>query len=363
MPEEIKNLEPIKTEILDALDEYKKGFRSWKERTSTSPSGRHFGIYKALLHSDIINVAIWLGLVPSRWCQAISVLIEKDPGNPNINRLQIIHLFEADFNLFLKIIWASCTVQRGEESSQFGEAQQGSRPRRAANNAVLLKRLTYDLSRILWTNLGTFDNDAKSCYDRIINAIAMLAANNALSTHAGVLWAMKYSIKTMFGISDGYYASGEGKTLFGTGQGSRASPAAWLTISTVLLASLRILVERGMLFKTPNGTKSVERCSDAFVDDAQNGLNDAHLKTPWTLPELSQRLEDMSQTWEKLLFCSGGSLEPSKCFYYLIYWKWVKGLPQMRMTKSDLASTPGIQITSGFSNIRVPIRRCDFWLA
>ena len=370
MPEEIKNLEPIKTEI--SLDEYKKGFRSWKECTSTSPSGRHLGIYKALLHSDIItsdmctmlNVAIRLGLVPSRWCQAISVLIEKDPGNPNINRLRIIHLFEADFNLFLKIIWASRLVQRGEESSQFGEAQQGSRPRRAANDAVLLKRLTYDLSRILRTNLGTFDNDAKSCYDRIINAIAMLAAkrlgmpDNALSTHAGVLWAMKYSIKTMFGISDGYYASGEGKTLFGTGQGSGASPAAWLTISTVLLASLRILVERGMLFKTPDGTKSVERYSDAFVDDAQNGLNDAHLKTPWTLPELSQRLEDMSQTWEKLLFCSGGSLEPSKCFYYLIYWKWVEGLPQM-MTKSDLASTPGIKITSGFSNIRVPIRHRD----
>jgi len=93
MPEEIKNCEPIKTEI--TLDEYRKGFRSWKERTATSPSGRHLGIYKALLSLDsvtedmcaMLNIVIHLGLVPSRWCKAISVLIEKDPGNPNINRL------------------------------------------------------------------------------------------------------------------------------------------------------------------------------------------------------------------------------------------------------------------------------------
>jgi hypothetical protein len=66
----------------------------------------------------MLNIVIrLLGLVPSRWCKAISVLIEKDPGNPNINRLRVIHLFEADYNLFLKIIWASRLVKRGEETS------------------------------------------------------------------------------------------------------------------------------------------------------------------------------------------------------------------------------------------------------
>jgi hypothetical protein len=229
-------------------------------------------------------------------------------------------------NLFLKIIWASRLVKRGEETSQFGEAQQGSRPNHAANDAVLLKRLTYNLSRILRTNLGTFDNNAKSCYDRIVNSVAMLAAtqlgmpDHAVAPHAGVLWAMQYSIKTMFGISDGYYKSvNDGKILFGTGQGSGASLAAWLTISIVLLASLRTLIDRGMLFKNPNGTTTVERYLDAFVDDAQNGLNDAHLATPWTISDLSRRLAHMSQTWEKLLFSSGGALELSKCFYYIVY--------------------------------------------
>jgi hypothetical protein len=134
MPEEIKSMPQISTEI--TLEEYRKGFRSWSETTPTSPSGRHLGIYKALLlplenitsdMCDTLNVVTRLGLVPSRWCRAISVMIEKDAGNPNINRLRIIHLFEADYTLFLKIIWASRLVRRGKEANQFGEAQQGSR--------------------------------------------------------------------------------------------------------------------------------------------------------------------------------------------------------------------------------------------
>jgi hypothetical protein len=177
----------------------------------------------------------------------------------------------------------------------------------------------------------------------------------ALATHAGILWAMKYSIKTIFGISEGYYHSINKKVLFGPGQGSGASLAAWLTISIVLLASLHILIERGMLFMTPDGSTSVERYSDAFVDDAQNGLNNAHCKTPLSTTALTRKLEHMSQTWEKLLFSSGGALELSKCFYYIVYWKWVEGLPQI-MTNSEMDHIPGITLTSGFSTLRLPIR-------
>jgi hypothetical protein len=93
------------------------------------------------------------------------------------------------------------------------------------------------------------------------------------------------------------------------------------------------------------------------MDDAQNGLNDAHLETPWTLGKLTRKLEAMSQTWGKLLFCSGGAaLELSKCFYYIIYWKWVSGLPQM-LQNSEMKHVPGITLLIyGFSKLCLPIQ-------
>jgi len=38
----------------------------------------------------------------------------------------------------------------------------------------------------------------------------------------------------------------------------------------------------------------------------------------------------MAQTWEKLLFSSGGALRPSKCYWFAITWQWAKRFLIMR---------------------------------
>ena len=101
-------------------DDVVRGFRSWKESTSTSPSGRHLGLYKAAIqHSTLLsclvkfmNIAIKSGISIPRWSNAVNVLIEKDNGQPRINRLRIIHLFEADLNFFLKLQWGHRLVRQ-----------------------------------------------------------------------------------------------------------------------------------------------------------------------------------------------------------------------------------------------------------
>jgi hypothetical protein len=370
MPEIIKSRELIPSDI--SLKQYRKAINTWRESTSTSPSGRHLGMYKALLSSTqitadmcaMLNIVTRHGLVPGRWCKAISVLLEKDPGSPDINRLRVIHIFEADYNIFLKIMWARRLVQRGEETKQFGESQQGSRSGRTANDAVLLKRLTYDITRILRSNLGTFDNDAKSCYDRIINGLAMLAArrlgmpDSAIRTHAGVLAQMQYAIKTSYGVSTLFIQSMVDAFLYGTGQGSGASPAIWLTLSVILLNSLKVLIPRGMKFENPSSTLVSERHSDAFVDDAQNGVNDTGEAEPWSLERLQMDLQKMSQTWEKLLFSSGGALELKKCFYYLIHWQWIHGLPRITPA-AQMTHLPSIKLTSGRDVDEIAITQKD----
>jgi hypothetical protein len=72
------------------------GFKQWKERTSTSPSGMHLGIYRCFVDlneqkeekihllkviSEIINTAMSRGVTIRRWCQVHNVMLEKDPND------------------------------------------------------------------------------------------------------------------------------------------------------------------------------------------------------------------------------------------------------------------------------------------
>jgi hypothetical protein len=68
---------------------------------------------------------------------------------------------------------------------------------------------------------------------------------SAIDTHSITLQRMKYTLKTMFGISEACIQSNADVFLFGTGQGSGASPATCLTLSVVLLSSLQAWTRRG----------------------------------------------------------------------------------------------------------------------
>ncbi|KAI2490526.1 hypothetical protein MHU86_24036 [Fragilaria crotonensis] len=101
----------------------------------------------------------------------------------------------------------------------------------------MLTQLTTDLCRVLRHDMARFDNDASACYDRIIVALGMLAARrcgmpkNAVRLHAEALQFMRYTVKTAYGVSESNYSGTPFAPLFGTGQGSGASPAVWLSLS------------------------------------------------------------------------------------------------------------------------------------
>jgi hypothetical protein len=113
---------------------------------------------------------------------------------------------------------------------------------------IMLTQLTCDLCRILKHDLARFDNDESACYDRIIVALGMLAARqygmprNAIRFHADALQFIKYTVKTMYGISESNYHGTAFSPLFGTGQGSGASPAVLLTLVVLLLHTFDRLI-------------------------------------------------------------------------------------------------------------------------
>jgi hypothetical protein len=91
-----------------------------------------------------------------------------------MDKLQVIHIFEVDLNLVLGIIWNRQLIQHGKKHGAYGKEQWGSRPGCSCEEVLLLKQLTYTLMELTQTPGGTFDNDAKACFDRIVMVLAAL---------------------------------------------------------------------------------------------------------------------------------------------------------------------------------------------
>jgi hypothetical protein len=178
--------------------------KTWKESTSTSPSGRHLGHYKCLLldlkepndetttetlddnvpesratsilkvYWNMIRATAQLGISLARWQVSHTSMIQKTPGINCIDKLRAIHIYEADYNLYLKIFWGRKLVHNSNDNDGLNKGPYGSRPGRRCVDQVIKKVMVYEYSAITRTAMATMDNDAKSCFDRIICALAML---------------------------------------------------------------------------------------------------------------------------------------------------------------------------------------------
>jgi hypothetical protein len=119
--------------------------------------------------------------------------------------------------------------------------------------------LMYDLCRIMCTALLMFDNDASVCFDQIMVSLATIVALRlvfpcpAARMHSMALKCMMYFINTAHGISEAFYKVTKQYLLFGTGQGSGASPVIWLTIVVYLLSALMAMAPMAMQFTDPWG--------------------------------------------------------------------------------------------------------------
>jgi hypothetical protein len=136
-----KQLPEIDTYITP--EEIAKGFRRWKESTSTSPSGCHLGLRQipAIPTNDketekirqqilnvqthIINIPLQQGFSPERWQTVINAMLEKIQGRPMLHKLRVIHIMEADYNLILKILFGKRLMQNCERHGTLGQLQDG----------------------------------------------------------------------------------------------------------------------------------------------------------------------------------------------------------------------------------------------
>ena len=336
------------TPPLLSADEFKGKIKVWNEATTTSPSGRHLGVYKSLysrgvyfplssedalrlqsqqedirtLMLSIINYCIRTGHVLTRWKQITNVMIFKEVGNYKIHKLRIIHIYEADLNLLMAVKWRN-VLHAADTSNIINPNQYGGRPGHEATYPVLLEELKLDISYLSRRSLATFDNDAASCYDRIIPAFASLVNRKyGLPTpltrlHGNLLQEANYRLLTANGLSDLSYSHSPLYPIYGSGQGSGNSPVLWLFISATLF-DVHEQSTTGATFTSPDGSQRTSITITGFVDDTNASLNSWLPQQPTSTPLLLKQLEKDAQRWNDLLFISGGKLELSKCSYHLL---------------------------------------------
>jgi len=158
---------------LELMEEvHKEGWTKAKERTTSSPSGAHFGHYKSGTFNDLINaVHTALLVIPlktsylyNRWRKGINIMLEKLPGNFQVDKLRIILLFEANFNQLNKYIGHEM-MYHAEQYGLMAGKQYSSRHGHSLITQSLNKCLTFDQFRQLKQAAIVCSNDAKSCYD------------------------------------------------------------------------------------------------------------------------------------------------------------------------------------------------------
>jgi hypothetical protein len=104
MEEDVASAPPMSTVI--TTEEHCRGWQRVRERTSSGPSGLHFGHFKAGatrrsvadFEATMANIPFATGYSPTRWQHGTDVELVKKPGNFKVTDLRTIILYDAEFN-------------------------------------------------------------------------------------------------------------------------------------------------------------------------------------------------------------------------------------------------------------------------
>ncbi|KAI2501756.1 hypothetical protein MHU86_12676 [Fragilaria crotonensis] len=339
-------------------DDFCAKLRLWSESTTTSPSGMHLGHYKALIarHSysseasddevtlefkakrdelnyrqralrqlrlDMLNYVLERGYSYQRWQKVVNTMLFKDPDNVRLHRTRVIHIYEADFNLFLGIKWRAA-MHQAEDLRLLNEGQFGSRPFRNATDPVFIEELQLEISRATRKPLILTNYDATACYDRIIPNLGMTVSQkygvpaSVTASNATTLENAEFHVRTELGISPSEYHHDPAFPVYGTGQGSANSPAIWCFLSSTLFDCYDTRASPATYLDTQGDTR-VQLGLIGFVDDC-NGQTNAfgYDGSTDTVKRIASQAQSNAQCWSDLLHASGGALELSKCSTHVL---------------------------------------------
>ncbi|OEU23095.1 hypothetical protein FRACYDRAFT_233261 [Fragilariopsis cylindrus CCMP1102] len=346
-----RNSEELKIEI--TAEKMMEKYRRWKERTSTSPSGRHLGHFHSLfrplkaknkkhreqlddirdetidLHATMLQTAYDNEHVYKRWEYILTCMLAKESGIPRIHRLQVIHLYECDLNLLFSLFFRELD-QHCEDNFLLNKGVYGCRPNRRAMDPVFVDVTQNEMAMVTRKALVKFNNDATACFDRILVHLLSLCLQSVgmpkkLTKILGeLLRVAKYAIKTGIGISKETYQHSDESPAFGSGQGSAASAQGWTKLVSMLF-DIHDKYGHGCKYEDPWRLYSEIIGMLGFVDD-NNITNNGE---EWeTVNDIIIRTQHDAQLWNDLLRATGGALNLDKCFAQVLAFQFgLNGAP------------------------------------
>jgi hypothetical protein len=265
------------------------------------------------------------GFAPYSWKKMTAVELEKKPGVCLVTKLRTIVLMSSMVNTNNKKLGRDA-MKQAEALDLLPPDQGGSRKDHRSNEQALNKCLALDPLRQRRQAGALCCNDAKSCYNRIVHSIAILSMRQIsillapLISMFKVLQAATYKIRILYGDLTKTCASPRLIPFQGVGQGNGAGPAILVAISAVIIQMLYTAGFGLTLNSAISGTLVAIACF-AFVNDADVIHSKDDVNTPGEI--IAAKMQDFVDLWEGSIRATGGALEPSKSYWYLIDFKWI----------------------------------------
>ena len=324
----------IETEV--SKNDYQHYFGRINENTSSSPSGLHLGHDKASSKCDELsdiftlqmNTIVQTGIHPTRWGVALQVMLEKIAGVCLVDKLRSIQLYEADYNWFNKFIFNDRALKSLEAAGSLPE-EHFSHCGSTAEDACFDKTLTVDISRQSRTPMALISVDAAQCYDRVNHImmgmvwLALQVPFTAVSIIVNCLQYMKIFTRTGWGDSTSYFGGPGTKTPFcGLGQGSKAAPASWIQLSSIIVNVYKAM-GFGAKISDPITRETSHTVGCMFVDDTDLYGMDENVTL---IHQVAANASLQVSWWSRFLNATGGAIKGPKSFWYLLAYTCTDGV-------------------------------------
>jgi len=220
---------------------------------------------------DIMSLALKHTYTLNRWKTVWTIFIEKDLGNPDINHLRCIMIFEADWQLILKWHSAKGFLPKTEARKTLTPVQGGGRKGRSAIDQATQQVIEHELVHLNQRPALDLFLDLRHCFDYMVEACHNMAcrrhgaADDYLRLHAQTHRLMRYYVRHKYGVSLDYNTFDE-HPWHGAGQGAADAALQYIVLSDSLIDAYHAKFQQWTMHD-PTLTTVLFKSIKAFIDD------------------------------------------------------------------------------------------------